>query len=172
VVGIQACHLQTSHSPSMCFLERPLILDEKNIDILEVQGAPRPILLAPVEGRWSFCSPRFLCRAIGRCFQMSGFGGTTRYRAVATARYLQIRSYESNGRFWRTKDEGGQLDQYSKGLIGTFPTWEMPALRTAADTALMADWRLDSSWLRSPEVRCGAVQCSAQWLRADTKVVL
>ena len=30
-------------------------------------------------------------------------------------------------------------------------SWEMPALRTAAATALQADWRLASSWVRSPE---------------------
>ena len=27
---------------------------------------------------------------------------------------------------------------------------EMPALRTAVDTALQADWMLDRSWVRSP----------------------
>ena len=27
---------------------------------------------------------------------------------------------------------------------------EMPALRTAVDTALQADWMLASSWVRSP----------------------
>ena len=42
---------------------------------------------------------------------------------------------------------------------------EMPALRTAVDTALQADWMLDSSWVKSPGTDTHLNLKVRQWCR-------